>query len=188
MKMLLALAAAATLGTAASAATYTVDALANSSTGGTGLATIGVVFGQNLFVSASPTDLWSAGDLPHWSNADGLIGDQFATGTDESGEPFGTQIGQSFGLHNQNSYSAPFGSLVGEIGGVYQLLGTSFNGTAWGTGTLNLFYWDSNAGDNFGSIDASVSVPEAATWAMMIAGFGLVGIAARSRRRNVVTA
>lgn len=31
-------------------------------------------------------------------------------------------------------------------------------------------------------------VPEPASWAMMIAGFGLVGFAARQRRRNVVAA
>jgi hypothetical protein len=183
----LAVAAAALLATSAQAATYTVNALLNSSTGGTGLATISVNNGQALYVFADPNDLWSAGDLPRWSNADGLTAATFATGSDESGEPFGTQIGQNFGLHSQGIYAFPFGTLVGEIGGVYQALGTSFNGTAWGTGTLNLFYWDSNAGDNFGSIDVSVAVPEPDSWAMLIAGFGLVGIAAR-RRRTVVAA
>lgn len=34
----------------------------------------------------------------------------------------------------------------------------------------------------------AVAVPEAATWAMMIAGFGLVGFAARRRRATVVAA
>jgi len=35
---------------------------------------------------------------------------------------------------------------------------------------------------------APPAVPEPATWAMMIAGFGLVGAAMRSRRRDIVTA
>lgn len=36
--------------------------------------------------------------------------------------------------------------------------------------------------------DPTGGVPEAATWAMLIAGFGLVGAVARRRRTNVVTA
>ena len=74
-------------------------------------------------------------------------------------------------------------------------LGTSFSGAAWGTGTLNLYYWDSNFGDNTGSITANVvkggvkggAVPEPATWALMIGGFGLAGAALR-RRRATATA
>lgn len=187
MKIALALLAATTLASAASAATYTVDAYDNSSTGGTGVATLSLVNGQNFNVSVDPTDLWSAGALPRWSNADGLIAFLYATGSDDSGEPVGTLIGQPFGNWTDGPLSAPFGTLVGEMGGVFQVLGTNFSGPAWGTGTLNLYYWDSNFEDNAGSILASVAVPEPANWAMLIAGFGLVGAAAR-RRRAVVTA
>jgi hypothetical protein len=35
---------------------------------------------------------------------------------------------------------------------------------------------------------AAAAVPEPASWAMMVAGFGLVGAASRKRRRNVVAA
>jgi hypothetical protein len=35
---------------------------------------------------------------------------------------------------------------------------------------------------------SSAAVPEPASWAMLIAGFGLVGVAARRRQRTVVTA
>jgi hypothetical protein len=101
----------------------------------------------------------------------------------------GTRIGRSFGAYSQGDLSAPFGSLVGRIGSSFQLLGTSFRGPAWGTGTLELFYWDSNPGDNIGSVSANVAlVPEPASWALLIAGFGLVGAAARRRRQQTVLA
>jgi hypothetical protein len=187
MKIVLALLAATALASSASAAVYTVDAFANSSSGGTGVSTISVVTGQQILVSAGVNDLWSAGALPRWSNADGLTTLRYATGTDDSGQPATTLIGQPFSNWTQANLSAPFGTLVGEIGGVYQALGTSFSGPAWGNGTLKLYYWDSNFEDNSGFISASVSVPEPASWAMLIAGFGLVGAAAR-RRRTIVAA
>jgi PEP-CTERM motif len=175
----------------ANAAPVIVDALGNSSSGGTGAASgLSLTTGQLFNITSSLTDLWSAGALPRWSNANGLTGNTFATGSDESGEALGTQIGSNFGLWSQNGISAPFGSLVGEIGGVYQLLGANFSGAAWGTGNLNLFYWDSNNGDNTGRItfDATLAqsaVPEPASWALMILGFGLAGAALRSRKPRV---
>lgn len=172
----------------APAATFVVDAGLNSSSGGTGVSTLSVVAGQALSVTVDANDLWNAGALPRWSNADGLTQDRFATGTDESGEAAGTRIGADFGLHCQNSLCAPFGSLVGELGGVFQLLGTNFSGAAWASGTLNLYYWDSNASDNTQFVTANVlAVPEPATWALMVGGFALAGAAVR-RRTQVVTA
>jgi hypothetical protein len=78
---------------------------------------------------------------------------------------------------------------VGQIGagpGSYRLLGTSFSGPAWATGTLVLYYWDTFTPDNANSIDVTVTqVPEPATWALMIAGFSLAGAALRRRRTAV---
>jgi hypothetical protein len=49
-------------------------------------------------------------------------------------------------------------------------------------------YWDSNSADNFGAITfdiaAASGVPEPATWAMMLIGFGLAGGAMRSAKRR----
>lgn len=174
---------------AAHAASFVVNAAANSSTGGTGLATVSLNLGDAFTVSASLADLWNAGPLPRWSNANGLVTTLLATGSDESGAAAGTQIGANFGTHTQSGLTAPFGALVGEIGGVYQLLGANFSGPAWATGTLNLHYWDSNNGDNSDFITVNVAsgvVPEPASWAMLITGFGLVG--ATLRRRRAVTA
>jgi len=66
------------------AATVIVDAKANSSTAGTGVFSgLALTFGQLFNVTVNPDDLWNAGALPRWSNADGLIRDLLATGTDE---------------------------------------------------------------------------------------------------------
>ncbi|HEX5377908.1 MAG TPA: PEPxxWA-CTERM sorting domain-containing protein [Phenylobacterium sp.] len=175
------------LADAASAAVVIVDAKANSSGGGVGKVT-GVVLaaGQHFTVSVDPNDLWSAGALPRWANANGLVQNLFATGSDESGQAAGVQIGAPFGLWNQGGLSAPYASLVGRIGGSYHLLGAGFDGVAWDVGELSLFFWDENNFDNSQSVTATVAalpgVPEPATWAMMIAGFGLVGMSLRSRR------
>lgn len=180
---------------AAQATVFFVDALAHSSNSGAGLGldTLSVNAGDLLTVSVNPEDLWNAGALPRWSNADGLTGDRFATGTDESGEAAGTQIGQNFGLLTINGFSAPFGSLVGRIGagpGSYRLLGTSFSGPAWDTGVLTVYYWDSFTDDNSNAIAADIVaralVPEPAGWALMITGFGLTGATLRRRRTPAV--
>ncbi|MDP3855077.1 PEPxxWA-CTERM sorting domain-containing protein [Phenylobacterium sp.] len=183
-------AAGLALASAADAAVFIVDAKANSSSGGVGASSIALIAGQNFTVSVDSGDLWNAGALPRWSNADGLTGPLLATGSDDSGQAAGTLIGADFGVWSQNGLDAAYGTLVGELGGVFKVLGTSFAGPAWGTGTLNLYYWDSNSFDNteFISADISSAVPEPVTWAMMIVGFGLAGSALRSRGRGLMHA
>lgn len=175
---------------ATSAQAVVVEAYTNSSSGGTGGST-GVFLnaGQNFTVTVDPNDLWSAGALPRWSNADGLTGPRLAVLGDESGEAPGTLIGQDFGLWFQDGVSLPFGTLVGKIGaGGFFEIGTSFSGPANATGELKLYYWDSNFGDNTEFVTATISaVPEPSTWAMMILGFAGVGYLAY-RRRNLAAA
>lgn len=185
-----AVAATALAALPASAATFVVDAQNNSSSGGTALSTIALTAGQVFKVSSSLNDLWSAGALPRFSDANGLIADRFATAADDSGQPVGTQIGTNFGAYSQFGHTSVFGKLVGRINGVYQDVGANFQGAAWQTGNLELFYWDSNNDDNTGQISFNISaIPEPASWAFMIAGFGIVGAAARRRQTGkVVTA
>jgi hypothetical protein len=168
---------------------FTVGAFANSSSGGgTGLNTgIALTAGQAFTVTAGVNDLWSAGAIPRWSNANGLVANLFATGSDESGQPAGTLIGQNFGFLSQGGLSAPFGTLVGQLGSTFFALGTNFSGVAPTGGTLRLFYWDSNRVDNSGTIVANVNVsavPEPSTALLLLAGLGIITFAARQYRTS----
>ncbi len=154
----------------ASATVFIVDAFANSSSGGTGVATFNVTAGEPFRVSVNPLDLWNAGPLPRWSNANGLTGNLLATGLDDSLDAPGTLIGVVFPLWTQDGLTAPYGSLVGEIGGVFKFLGTSFNGPAWASGTLTLYYWDSNFEDNTQFISADVGVDAPSVLSIVAAG------------------
>ncbi len=179
--------ASATIIAPANAATFVVKALDHSINSGAGSAlNTGLTFttGDALNVSASTDDLWSAGALPRFSDANGLVADRLATASDDSGQSVGTQIGANFGAVTIDGFAAPFGALVGRIGSDYKLLGTSYTGGAWATGTLELFYWDTFTGDNSGDILVAVNgVPEPAAWAMMLAGFGIAGAAMRRRNK-----
>jgi hypothetical protein len=98
------------------------------------------------------------------------------------------------GFANNNFFSASFGdTLLVELtnwpASIYQDFG--FTVTAGGGSTPLTFTFRNNP--NFFLLDAvSVTavngggavIPEPATWAMMIAGFGLVGATARRRRRT----
>jgi hypothetical protein len=175
----------------ARAALFTVDALIDSSmigekptaTPGTGLDT-GIYFsaGQMLNVSADPNDLWSAGDLPRWSNANGLTHNLYATGTDETGQPAGALIGEDWGLWTQSGLTAPYGTLVGELGDTFFVIGTNFSGPAPASGTLKLLFWDENSHDNTHTlIDVNVAtVPEPGSF--ILVGVGLMGLAGFARR------
>jgi hypothetical protein len=187
------LALSTTFAVPAVAIPFDVFAAANSSTGGSGANTISLAAGQSYSVSVNPSDLWNAGALPRWSNADGLIVNLFATGTDDSGFSAGTQIGAVFPLHTQGTLTAPFGALVGSIGGgAFFLIGTSFSSIAPTAGILQLFYWDENAGDNTEHITAQVTTAEVGTTPLpaalplFAAGLGVLGYAARRRKRRTL--
>jgi hypothetical protein len=107
----------------AAAATLRVQAGANSVDGGSGFVTFGVAAGGALAVSAVLGGPWQSGP-GQTSDADGLPRTPFTFA----------------------GFTAPLGSLVGEIGGVYAFLGADFLGQAWNTGTLLLFHWGRSAG------------------------------------------
>ena len=176
------------------AAVYEVKARQNSTTGGFGV-NVSSLFniGDIVTITADPNDLWSAGARPRWSNADGLVdlngtGARFdvASGPSRDRIPRFGQIGTSdFGQYTQGGLTANWGSLVGSWGDSEEffLIGTNFSGQAVDS-VLNLWYFDVNRSDNRGSIMVNVTaVPEPETYALMLAGLGIVGFTAR-RRKN----
>lgn len=82
-------------------------------------------------------------------------------------------------------------------GGIVDLVGLGFNFPVLSDGLLRLEFWESydDYPDDWDGIwiDGTLAieynaVPEPATWAMMITGFGLVGHAVRRRRANAIAA
>jgi hypothetical protein len=201
MRKLISALALSLAATAANGASFEVDAMNHSYANGTGTGLDTSLFfttGDLLSSSTSIFDLWSAGGLPRWSNADGLgvtaitdsSGNLFATVGDESGEAVGTLIGANFGLHTTTDGSFNFGTLVGRVGtGAYFKVGTFLDDyVVTSTGTLSLFYWDSNFADNADSVLSiaigALAIPEPETYAMLLAGIGMLGFVATRRRRS----
>ncbi len=118
-----------------------------------------------------------------------MIADLFATGTDDSSQIAGTQIGRNFGTWTQHGETFAYGSLVGEINNIFFLLGTNFNVTAMQAGVLSLYYWDSNSSDNTDlvtvSIDNGMSVVPipAAVW---LFSSGLIGFFGARKMKRLV--
>ncbi|WP_312162560.1 PEPxxWA-CTERM sorting domain-containing protein [Phenylobacterium sp.] len=75
-------------------------------------------------------------------------------------------------------------------------LEVSLNNTNFNWGDWSLFNPETNPGQQYGAVvearfklvELPSAVPEPATWAMMITGFGLAGVAIRRRRESLVAA
>lgn len=164
------LASVATLGSAR-ATTVSVNAAANSSGGGTGLATgITLTAGQNFKISAGANDTWSLGaeepPCTRTSNAAGIT--------------------TCYPKYSQSNLTAFYGSLVGQIdGGDFFLIGLGGVFKALIGGQLYLYNWDENVGDNSGSIEVKASViPVPAALPLLLTALGGLGLLCFRQRRS----
>ena len=110
----------------------------------------------------------------------GPVGNMFFDDTGRGAREVGIAGGDSGGpgfidgkLASINSYGLTFGANFGDFGGGLN--------SGWGefSGYVPVFI-------HTDFINASVAVPEPATWAMMIVGFGLAGTAVRRSRRQTM--
>jgi len=95
-----------------------------------------------------------------------------------------------FGLDFTNTTARDFSlslSSIGQAGGPSSQVGLNAKAYASLTPTASMSTFRAYAGGSFGS-EPSPSVPEPATWALFIAGFGMVGFQARRRRAKTSVA
>ena len=102
----------------------------------------------------------------------------------------GTVTAANFGFNFNDSNNAPFQLRFNCVGGTFGCDGATAN--------LNLLFWNGGpppvngtgnqlgfAGVTYGSL--APAVPEPASWAMMVAGFGAIGFAMRRRQKVAVS-
>lgn len=82
--------------------------------------------------------------------------------------------------------SSTIGTFSPSTYGVWQNVGATFNSGSATSLTLRIFNTNTIGAGNDGAIDdiSLAAVPEPRTWAMMLAGFGAVGLASRRRARR----
>lgn len=90
--------------------------------------------------------------------------------------------GHSDQTFTTGGYTFDVGTLVGDIGGTFFKVGSSYSGVAAKTGELEFFYWDSDAANNSGTVKALVStVPEPMNVALMALALGAFALTSRRK-------
>jgi PEP-CTERM motif len=130
------------------------------------------------FTVINPSTLWSAGvntPFPRDSTANGI-------------NPIPPPP-NGYGALTMLGYTFNFGALVGEDATHFFLIGTGPTILSGLTGEIHVGYWDDDYPDNSGTQTLSITaVPEPSTWALMLAGFVGLGLAAFGRSRKARTA
>ncbi|MFW2850490.1 PEPxxWA-CTERM sorting domain-containing protein [Sphingomonas sp. TX0543] len=106
----------------------------------------------------------------------------FYTGNNNSTGIFSSLNSTFTSAHVTASFVGTVATLtIDPTGGTQQVYTYDYRYTPGGTG-IGLGFYGAAAADNFGSGAAGGAVPEPATWALMILGFGVVGGAMRRRK------
>lgn len=122
------------------------------------------------------------------SAATNLLGQTFTatpSGCAAPGNTFGN------GSLNPNAFGTNDITFGGACVGLYDSLAQTVSTSAGASYTLKFSFSNVGQGPNGFRIfatDATAAVPEPATWAMMLLGFGAIGMAMRGRRRRLATA
>lgn len=151
----------------ATAATYDVSAINGSGFATGETLTAGQSFSVNVI---DPMDTWILGTGRREFTANGV-----------------EVSGANYGNYSFGGFTFAYGTLVGKIG-TGDFFGIGLGGTfiAATSGALSLFNWDSNYGDNAGSIavDVTAPVPLPAGGLMLLSAMALGGAAAARKRRK----
>ena len=175
-----------------------------------------VASGNNDLNGSNEVTWWSPGFNPHvQATGTGLITLPFAsnmfapnsTGTDDANQFETAILTGNFSLAGEGTVTFNVGSdddtfvyidgvLFGQNPGIHAVTTVSFTTPTLDAGIhqLKIFYADRQHVGAYLSLDVASdititppSVPEPASWALMLGGFGLVGGALRSRRKAAVS-
>ncbi len=186
MKSAAFLLAAASIAVAApsSAAIVNLDGMANASLDGSNA--VSLALGTGTYKITFTKDAFTAFSRFSGQSGCDANGGNCAQGFENSAR---YTIGGSTFLLGDGAGSGGIGPVSG--GAYYDTAARSFANagkysalfTLTAPTSVGFFLFDDNLGDNRGGVSLSVAgVPEPASWALMIGGFGLVGAATRRRR------
>ena len=159
-------------GVAASSVTFDIQNIGNATQ--YIAAILGYGGGQNLFIKVQNN-----------GGSGSTSFDTYAFYTGNNGSGFFGNLSSSF---KQGSVTASYLNSIATLSitptnGIAQTYTHNYGFTPTGNG-IGLGFFGKARADNFSASLLSAAVPEPATWAMMILGFGLVGGAMRTTRRQ----
>ncbi len=157
--------------------------------GGSYFGTIAPITAATLTVNGKTVNL--SGDYRSWASEDTSVGAYAVTDEIPLSNPSPGNLSQvlSFyfthvdaGFDTSNPYSGPTSSGYGQFLQTISLDGSvnTFTSVIMGNLTVNV---ERTSSSSPGGGTSAAAVPEPASWAMLIAGFGVVGASLRSRRQ-----
>lgn len=175
-----------TAGAASAATIVNLDGRTNTSVGGANGVLLNLAAG--VYEVTFVEDQYTA--FTRWNSVSGCdsVGEHCRTGWENSARIVAGGVEYLFGDANA---SGGYGPKAGELAYfatpdaslAHAVANYSLRFTLSEAGSVRFYIHDTPVTDNHGGVSLSVAaVPEASTWAMLVAGFGLVGVGMRRRR------